>query len=1163
MRIGSVSLPEALVEAHASGDLVLFIGAGASVAPPSSLPTFGDLARLIAEETSTQIPRPLQEHPDKFLDVLSDTHPQVHRLVADRLGAAQSKPNGLHTAIAQLACASPLTRVVTTNYDRHLATELRKLRSKLEVYAAPALPLGDDFSGLVYVHGSVDGPAHRLVLTRTDFGHAYLVEAYSARFLERMFRTYVVLFIGYSHNDVVMQYMARALGSSARRYALVREEDAGDDWAQYGVEVVTFRAPGDDYGALEDALTTWATRSAMGLYEHSQRIATMSPDAPPTVPSELDYAEQLLRTAETVRLLRQRATGEAWLDWLGSQPVFTELVKVDGLDSPRNRELAYYFADAFASSEQHWRRAHRMVAASGSFMSAVLCLAIGHMIHAKKGLPTALRQAWCTLMLQQPRGDIGDWLAYELQRCVLPDDHGFAMYLFLQLLRPRVATKRYSAEYYGSDVVCRGDTWWLRKFWTESQSLLVPAGHLEVVFSVAQFVRDLHTESDRLSEHGVASAWLSDSRAAIEPDEQDSLRDPIDLIIDVLRDSSESVCRESPALGQGLVALWSFADSHLLRRMAVHLACECCGALGINPAAWLADSGLAVDEHCHHEVFRLLENSTASEQDSQQIERIVRQFVESSTSDSDQEMAQDLLFRRIGWVLRYYPGCRLAQEVHAKLVAAHPDWSSPPHGAYLGWHGDIEPETSPWPTREEFRDLLQTRAMDAVALVESRRDARRPFATPSWHDALHAIQEAIERDGSLVCSLLVQPPVSREVFAAAMRGLSSTSVTTEVAERVLRYVMADPGLISVESVVEVLSRGRLHQQAKGSWSSLAMARELARQIRQTATGAPVATESRDWMTAAVNRGSGKLAMFWIHAVEHDWKSASGSWSGLTTVLSEAMEDLIQDPTDPSLDLAPAVILASQLRFLYAADATWTSDHILPLFRAEAVNLRLAAWDGFLHSGYWTEELLEAGLLREYVSIAGGAVSFGRIARDRLTEHLAGIAAMSQGVRADELRAITAALPAEDRSRLQIEVARLLRQMPVAARDLRWVTHLRQYWQARLTDAPVTCEPPELGALASWAWCFREHFVEAVQLAVSRPAGLDAHAHNLDIPDDSGALAHPDSGARLMGHLLTHTAPPLWNREAVTSTWEKFASFAAQEVIKQVREANLKLELGLT
>jgi hypothetical protein len=46
-----------------------------------------------------------------------------------------------------------------------------------------------------------------------------LIDGYARRFLTEIFAEYVVLFVGYSHSDVVMQYMARAFIRTKERSA--------------------------------------------------------------------------------------------------------------------------------------------------------------------------------------------------------------------------------------------------------------------------------------------------------------------------------------------------------------------------------------------------------------------------------------------------------------------------------------------------------------------------------------------------------------------------------------------------------------------------------------------------------------------------------------------------------------------------------------------------------------------------------------------------------------------------------------------------------------------------------------------------------------------------------------------------------------------------------
>jgi SIR2-like domain len=88
----------------------------------------------------------------------------------------------------------PTLVLTCTDYDRHLSTALQNKNAAFAEYAGPALPMGDDFTGLVYLHGSIAQDARHLVCTDKDFGRAWIRDAWAARFLERMFDAHPVMF---------------------------------------------------------------------------------------------------------------------------------------------------------------------------------------------------------------------------------------------------------------------------------------------------------------------------------------------------------------------------------------------------------------------------------------------------------------------------------------------------------------------------------------------------------------------------------------------------------------------------------------------------------------------------------------------------------------------------------------------------------------------------------------------------------------------------------------------------------------------------------------------------------------------------------------------------------------------------------------------------------
>ena len=74
------------------------------------------------------------------------------------------------------------------------------------------------WQGLVYLHGLVPATPtveamNHLVVSSGDFGRAYLNEGWAARFVDNLFRSYTVCFVGYSIEDPVLRYMTDAIGA--------------------------------------------------------------------------------------------------------------------------------------------------------------------------------------------------------------------------------------------------------------------------------------------------------------------------------------------------------------------------------------------------------------------------------------------------------------------------------------------------------------------------------------------------------------------------------------------------------------------------------------------------------------------------------------------------------------------------------------------------------------------------------------------------------------------------------------------------------------------------------------------------------------------------------------------------------------------------------------
>jgi hypothetical protein len=330
MRIGEIDFPEDLIDAQNSGNLVIFAGAGVSRNRLSGLPDFGELAKEIAKATS--IKRNSSEPIDRFLGRLADKGVKVTDLVCKILDKPTSKPNQLHRDILTLCTSGNNTKLVTTNIDQYFSTAAIQLKKEVRQYYAPALPPGNDFNGIVYLHGcTAQSDKHHIVLTDTDFGRAYLTQGWARHFVCDLFMNsnLVVLFIGYSLSDPPIYYISRALAQSKtnERLFILTPALNREEWKSRGLQPVIYNHAGgkDKHIALKNALNKWAEFSKMDILEHVNRIKDITSSGFTTDPEAEDYIQFTLRKTELTQHFVKYALDSRWLKWVDDKGIINSL----------------------------------------------------------------------------------------------------------------------------------------------------------------------------------------------------------------------------------------------------------------------------------------------------------------------------------------------------------------------------------------------------------------------------------------------------------------------------------------------------------------------------------------------------------------------------------------------------------------------------------------------------------------------------------------------------------------------------------------------------------------------------------------------------------------------------------------------------------------------
>lgn len=347
MIINGINFPREILEAISSESLVIFAGAGVSVDKPTALPDFIGLTKSIANQCG-EIFDEKNDKIDEFLGDLQRNDIKVKELVAKRLTQGKPQPNAFHFNILNLFNKIDSIRIVTTNQDCMFEAAVKKQGWKIPVFDSPAVPYGDDFNGIVHLHGNVSNPRN-IVVTDEDFGKAYMLNGYATRFVIDMLKQYTVLFVGYSYNDVIVRYLTTSIPSDTFSGAYILCDSNAKKINRTGIKSIIF--PKGKYNIACSAIKKIGDFSKRGLIDWKDRIGSLNIDAPPADKESQDEVLEGIHNFAVQKFLCDRIRGSAWLMWLDQQDVFSSLFK-ENVQLDKNDELwGYWLISNFISDE--------------------------------------------------------------------------------------------------------------------------------------------------------------------------------------------------------------------------------------------------------------------------------------------------------------------------------------------------------------------------------------------------------------------------------------------------------------------------------------------------------------------------------------------------------------------------------------------------------------------------------------------------------------------------------------------------------------------------------------------------------------------------------------------------------------------------------------------
>ena len=1140
MKISGIDFPKPLLNALRSNQLVVFAGAGVSIPQPAGLPTFRQLAEAVALG-SGETPEK-DETEDRFLGRLHDRGQKVHFQAAGMLRENTQKPSCLHHDLTALYRDPDHLRIVTTNFDTLFEEAAKERFGTLpEVFRAPALPLGRDFNGIVHVHGSIDSPKD-MVLTDADFGRAYLTEGWATNFLLDLFRAFTVLFIGYGHNDTVMNYLSRALPVEETQPRFVLTDEAERNrWDILGMKPVIFPKPDEnDYSDLYKGVSGLSERATRGILDWQSDITRIATNPPSLDQEEMDLVEDGLSNTAHTRFFTEAASHIGWVQWLDENGHLDSLFGrrlPPSLEEPA-RTLGWWLARTFA--KEHPDEVFRLIAKHGMDPHPEFWDTLGRAVVSKEDTPWEAETLarWVSLLLTTAPPQPYSYLLLSLgKRCMEAGLTDSLLGVFRLMSAVKTSIKQrltISQEDPGpsttAEVVQVHGHHELNELWEKG---LKP--NLDYVAEplLGQLVDSFTARHHTLCAWQAAGRdWDPDSyhRSAIEPHEQDKYPQSGDVLIDAARDSLEHLVTTQPEIAASWCDQLIRSDVPILRRLAVH-ALTLRGDLNPNAKIdWVMDKIGLHDLPTHHELFWVMQ-SVYPDATLEQRQAIIEEVSKFDLPGRDgEDIVRTIAYQHFTWFtwLRDSdPDCGLVQKCVEDILEQYPEfkprtWADLTHYSSSGFVG----HRSPWSVDQ----LLSKPAKEWAAKLLAFQDPD-PFEQERYdrRELIGTVEKAATKDfpwGIELADTLTQSESwETDLWPPLMKSWAHQQEEKnqdKVLDRLLQSELQKPHVRTVaETLMALVKDGNLSH----SHGLLSKANQTAMTAWDNLDENEPVSPMEDWYGRAINHPAGILAEFWMHSISSWYNQQDPRPEGISEEYLGFMHQIIWEETTAGR-LGKSAI-ARQFRFLTAVDQEWVIGNLVPLFDSENKEDRAAVWGSFFYGGISPRvaEILEGSFLRALADM-DELFPKGTRSRESFIDRLTDLLTYFVDQPLDQwIPMFFDKAEVADQERFAWSIAGILQHMEIGPQRDIWDRWLRKYWENRLDGTPTPLNSSEAATMVTWLPLLHSTFPEAVDLATKMPKlpwDCDPPIHLLT--HEGQPESHPEATAKLLIYLADQDPP---------------------------------------
>ena len=1099
MNIADVDVPSSIFEALDDNKLVVFAGAGISMGKPACLPNFEQLSDEIASRCGVE--RKKEELIDQFLGRLKKDKKEVHSITKDILSEGSSGPTKLHKNILNFFRDDQKIRLVTTNFDILFQAAAKCIEKEPKVYCAPALPLGRNFDGVVHVHGSLDN-IEELILTDEDFGRAYLSDGWARRFLLEMFNKYTVLFIGYSHNDTIVNYLSRTLppGTENKRYVLISDKTESDHWKHLGIQTLEYKYT-KNHSNLNEFVKELAVFHAGRLKSWKIKIESIVDTIfhidDDTLNENIDL---ILSTSDNTRFFINKASHIEWVNAFNESGRLSPLFKYEALDS-QYKAIANWLAKKFSCND-HAENLFKMI------IQHKFCLhpdfgekIVDTLIDSKKDvIDSNLLNRWVSILLRTiPINLIHESVreSYLLKLGKLCSKHEANMEL-LQIfdlaaencvelvLRRTTSRDIITINETKIEVKCpmAGYRFALKGLWNDCVEPIVGKIAEPLLYLAVDKLNSIHNFLQIWDGANSEYDRMSIARSAIELHEQDENRRAHDILIDAARDSLEWIAENQPEVSKYWCSKHINSDVPVFRRLAIHTTIESSKLTSEEKLDWIFKYVDIFDKAVRHEIFRsfaYLYVSSSNEVRSQLVEFIWKHYKNNFSN-----YEKSIIFNLVIWMYNTVPSCNIASEYKNKIFDVMPNFEPLEHADFIGYTSKVEESPSPWTVeellsksvKESVQDILSYRNKEIIWYgISNINSTISEVATRNIEWGIEFAEELIKtkeftQDDEFICDLWNNIiftwrnlTLNKSQYLKILKVVNHTVLSSHFSFEtsiLLCNIVKDKRLVESTDLLKLAVETASHL-----WDSLK--HDEKREI-------PL---NNEWLIMSVNHPAGNIALFWLIILSIQHSEQNSGTDVIDRLCDSELSKIGQDNT--LIGLLAKSFMASRYSSFLQYKPHWTREYILPLFSYTNCDSKFyLAWDGFLTRGDLDSEIandLEKAFLKAIPKIASETynqqsrfieyciVMITYYAKDPFTDWIPKI------INSDIKFRYNFALVIEER----------LRNINDNQHKEWWNSWLKKYWTNRLNGIPKKLCDKEIQAMVDWLPYLGDAFPEAVKL----------------------------------------------------------------------------------